>query len=229
VDEREGLLARMRRLGLSGGQDDPPADPPAGDPPADPPQAGTDQPPAGDPAASGAGSEPDADDQSKANREAARYRRALRDAEKQLEAARAELSKLADEKKTEAERERDKRIAAEARIQEMEAKTRDAEVRHAVLLTASKLGVHDPEDAFRLIDRGELSFDDQGMPENIEEVLKDLIKRKPYLVGATSPNGSPANPASNGHGRGLTLDDVKKMTPEQVAANWDAAKQAVSQ
>lgn len=81
----------------------------------------------------------------------------------------------------------------------------------AVQLAAGKLGIRDPEVAATLI-REKLEIGDDGAPTNADELLKDLLKAKPYLkaeeqqqqqqqpkpnTGATNAGrGTPANPAS---------------------------------
>ena len=64
----------------------------------------------------------------------------------------------------------------------------------AIQLEAQKLGIVDPEVAATLV-AGKLEFDADGSPNNVEPLLRDLVKAKPYLV-AQAQQGSqqPATP-----------------------------------
>lgn len=84
---------------------------------------------------------------------------------------------------------------------------------------ASKLGFLDPDDAWRLIDLADVEFDEAGTPANIDKLLKGILSRKPYLGGRVGSGTSPTNPpAGRSSADQLTAEDLKKMTPEQVAA-----------
>jgi len=68
---------------------------------------------------------------------------------------------------------------------------------------AAKLGIIDPDAAVRLID-DEFEVDDEGNVTNAEELLKALLKNKPYLAGTPAPTPAspqarqaPATPAMN--------------------------------
>lgn len=114
------------------------------------------------------------------------------DAKKDREARMTEQEKLkadllaAQEKATKAEKEQ-ARLAAEA--QEMLIKT-------AVLLAASVKGFHDPEDAWRHIDRSGLKVED-GKVTGADKALDELVKAKPYLTkkgGNGQALGTPGQP-----------------------------------
>lgn len=72
----------------------------------------------------------------------------------------------------------------------------------SVQIAAQQLGIRDPEVAATLI-RGQLDIDaETGKPTNADELLKDLLKNKPYLKidapaapPAARPNAGPTNPA----------------------------------
>jgi len=63
-----------------------------------------------------------------------------------------------------------------------------------VMLAASKLGIVDPDAAFRLLDTASLEFDDNGQPKDVERALKALLSNKPYLA-AGAGHASATNPA----------------------------------
>jgi hypothetical protein len=66
----------------------------------------------------------------------------------------------------------------------------------AIQLEAQRLGIVDPEVAATLI-RSQLDFDASGTPTNAADLLKDLVKAKPYLV-ATQAGQQPAPAATAG-------------------------------
>lgn len=92
---------------------------------------------------------------------------------------------------------------------------RDFTARTQVIEEARKAGFKvSPERVFALV-KGEIVFDDDGSPTNVGDVVAALAKDEPGMVGAA--NGSPTNP-DRSRGQGLTAADLKKMTPQQVAA-----------
>jgi hypothetical protein len=132
--------------------------------------------------------------------------KSLKGTSKELEAARAKLKEIEDAGKSEAERattraaeEEQKRVAAEQRAQ-------DLLIRLSVERAAGKLGFHDTDDAYRLIDRKAVELDDDGEPTNVEKLLADLAKAKPHLVKSedgekptrTATRSVPATPKPSG-------------------------------
>ncbi len=143
--------------------------------------------------------------------EAAEYRKKLRE----LEAK----AKADDEAKlSEAERLQKKLAELELGQAERERERQERTVKYEIRLAAQKMGVIDDDAAYRLLDPAALEFDDDGMPTNTERVLKDLIARRPYLVGGGS--SSAANPVTQRAGR-LTLEDVKKMSQDEINKRWE--------
>ncbi len=49
---------------------------------------------------------------------------------------------------------------------------------------ARKLAIVDEDAAYRLLDAARIEYDAGGNPSNVEALLKDLVKAKPYLVAA---------------------------------------------
>lgn len=88
-------------------------------------------------------------------------------------------------------------------------------VRYEVQIQASKLGIIDPDAAARLIDSSELDFDDNGIPTNAEDLLKKLLKNKPYLASktetpaASTGNRTPMLPAMNPGRTAITSPGTK--------------------
>lgn len=125
-------------------------------------------------------------------------------AEKEAEAAK----KAAEEAQlSEIERIKKQHTEAEQRIKQYQQQLVMAQVK----LAAKDKNIVDPDLAALAI-QDKLEMDENGMPTNLEKVLDDLIKNKPYLVKAepappaTSPAqtaptpNAPAIPAMN-HGR----------------------------
>lgn len=96
------------------------------------------------------------------------------------------------------------------------------------------LGIADPialADAVNIaLATAELAHDDAGKPTNADEVMKEIIKARPWLTvqqkPATSTAGGATNPgraaASN---TGLSWDAITKMTREQYAAREQEIQQ----
>lgn len=226
------MLERVLRLGISGGAPD------GGDPPADPSAgqgSGASEPeggkagnaPGGD-AGKGKSQDPPKDPALvAAENEAKKLRHEKRQAEWYAAEAAEKLRQKELAELSEAEREKKARIEAETELKALRTSMVENEVRFAVLAEAAKLNVIDPEAAYRLIDR-EAVIIENGKPTNVAEVVKALVEKAPYLLKAGNGSGSgPANPATP-QGRKLTPEDVKKMTAEEVARNWDDAKAAVA-
>ena len=58
----------------------------------------------------------------------------------------------------------------------------------------------DPDDAMAHIDLADIAFDEDGRPTNIEQLLSDLAKRKPYLLQPQDrprPQGVPPTPSAD--------------------------------
>lgn len=85
-------------------------------------------------------------------------------------------------------------------------------LRYEAQLAANKLHIVDPDAAVKLMDWSTLEYDDAGQPTNIETVLKDLLKTRPYLAAqAAAPQASPTNPA-----RTQTAAGSRTYTVEQL-------------
>jgi len=122
--------------------------------------------------------------------EAAEYRRRLRELEQAVK--QHEEAKLSETERLQ------KRLAELEREQATWQRERqERTLKYETMLAASKLGIVDPEAAWRLLDISKLEFDEDGTPQKIEQALKDLLKAKPYLAGQPpAVAGSPTNPAT---------------------------------
>ena len=98
-------------------------------------------------------------------------------------------------------------------------------VRYEVEKQALKAGVRPEaaEDVAKLLDWSELEFDGDGLPKNAEDVLKKLLKNKPYLTPQSQeapPNSSPAQPGTPtipamNPGRSSIPSPTNKLPPGQ--------------
>lgn len=148
--------------------------------------------------------------------EAADKRAKLKKHEDDAKAANdAKLAEQGDFKKLFEEREQEVKDLKKAR--------QDDSIRTAVILSAAKAGVADPEDAYKLADLSAVKVEGSGVT-GVAEAIAALIAAKPYLVKLTSsapadpppsPRVSPTNP---GGGPQMKADDLKKLTPQQIAA-----------
>lgn len=123
--------------------------------------------------------------------EAAEYRKRLRELKqtvKQHEEAKLSESERLQKRLAELEREQ----AAYQRERQ------ERTLKYETMLAASRLGIVDPDAAYRLLDVASIEFAEDGTPKNLEAALFELVKAKPYLVAQSS--GSPTNPARTGAG-----------------------------
>lgn len=117
---------------------------------------------------------------------------------KELEEKKRALSAYEQEKLSEKERLERKLAELEQANASLLTEIQQARLQSAIERHAARLGIVDPEAAAVLIDRAAVEFDEDGRPANVEALLKDLIKAKPYLARPAAPSaGLPANPASN--------------------------------
>jgi len=80
-------------------------------------------------------------------------------------------------------------------------------IRAEVKLRATELGIVDDDAAFALMDRSEVSVDDQGRVQGVEAALKSLLETKPYLKKQDSNRSG-----EDFHGGGSCQPDVEKMS-----------------
>lgn len=140
----------------------------------------------------------DAEYVKKLRAEAAEYRRRLRELEQVVK--QHEESKLSETERLQ------KRLAELEREQAAWQRERqERTLKYETMLAASRLGIVDPEAAYRLLDLAKLEFDEDGNPRNLDKALQELLKAKPYLAGhAAAVAGSPTNPVT-GQQRGAFL------------------------
>jgi len=191
--------------------DPPKADPPPKqDPPADPPAkkdpAKGEDPPKADPPAK-------TYTQADFDRAIAK---AVKDAEKKAAEAEAK-AKLSEDEKLKAENE------------ELRNSIRMRDARDAVGEALQKAGAKSPALLFKSV-QDQLEFDDKGKIANLDTLVADLAKDFPEQFGTPKPeDGIDAGAGQGQKGTSLTLAQLEKMTPQEIAKlPWDDVKAAMA-
>lgn len=138
--------------------------------------------------------EEDEDDDTKLSRperQAARYRIKLREAEAREAKLEQRLRAIEDKDKPKDEIVTRELTEAKAKAEQLEADKRDLLLRVA-FLSANVVEWVDPDDALRLIDLSELDVSDDGTVDKRElrAALRDLARRKPHLVKKATKKAS---------------------------------------
>lgn len=137
----------------------------------------------------------------KLRQEAAEYRKRLRELEQTVK--QHEEAKLSETERLQ------KRLAELEREQAAWQRERqERTLKYETMLAASRLGIVDPEAAYRLLDLTKLEFDEDGNPKNLDKALQELVKAKPYLAGGQVMSGSPTNPATGQPRGGFTAEQL---------------------
>lgn len=133
--------------------------------------------------------------------------------------ASGKVKEFEQEKLTETEKAKAQAEEAKAQLEQLKAEARQARAKAAITARAAKEGV-DPDLAGRLID---VEFDDAGKPQGLDAAFAQLLKDHPYLkTGFSSSNTNPQRKA------GLTIEEVRKMTTDQINARWDEVQKVLS-
>lgn len=180
------------------------ADPQAGKTEDPQPQAGTTTTP--EPQA-GEGSETISLDEAKKLRsEASNLRKRL----KEFEALNTELKTFKDQKEAESLSAQEKQALAQKKIEQQLSEhqsqnsdlirqLQESRINNEVFKQSNKLNIIDIDAASKLIDASRIDYDESGNPTNIDSLLKELVKARPWLVskppiqssgGATNPSRS---------------------------------------
>lgn len=124
----------------------------------------------------------------KLSAEAAAYRRKVRELEAKLK--QYEEAQLSEQEKLQ------RRLAELERQQaEWERQRQETVLRYETMLAAQRMGIVDPDAAWRLIDMNAIEFDEDGNPSNLDAVLRALVQERKWLAGGAQISAS--NPATN--------------------------------
>src|SRR5436853_1313439 len=171
-------------------------------------------------------------------RELDRLKASLKRANAEAKSHREQATELAKFKeKTEAEKlsENEKRDLARANLEKqlataqserdaLTSQLREERIGREVLKQASKLNIVDVDAATKLLDWSEIEYDDNGAPTNITDLLKQLVKDKPWLLvqgkAAPTSSGGATNPSRSqtSGNQPLTWEAITQMAskdPEQ--------------
>lgn len=202
-----------------------PATPPTGQP-TDP---GTQQQP---PAVVDASRTFDAKYVEQLRQEAAGHRTKATGLQTEVDALKAEVTKYKEFMPTQVAELETKITALTEVASKSAADAQDANLKYAVAVEAQQQGYVDPEAALALLDKGKLVWEN-GTPKNVAALLTELLVAKPYLKAAPSapliPNAGPTNPGAAHGSPPLTLDDIKKMKPNEINARWTEVAAVMAQ
>lgn len=118
----------------------------------------------------------------------------IRDARKEAADFRTKLQKIEDKDKTESERLTSRLETLEKDNEAKAAALRERDARETVRDAATKAGASDPNLIYRTV-KGDIEFDADGAPTNVESVIKDLKQTAPQLFRKST------GPADAGGGR----------------------------
>jgi len=115
-----------------------------------------------------------------------------------------EQAQLSDTQKLEARASEAERVAADAANQ-----IAAAMIASEVKVRASQLGVVDPDAAYLLLDKANVSYSEENGVTGVDDALTQLLEDKPYLKG--SPNRTPnLNPQSGEPAPSLRLSEDQR-------------------
>ena len=144
------------------------------------------------------------DEARKLRSEAANLRKRL----KELDSAHTELKTFKEQSEAAKLSDAEKQVLAQKKLEQQLAdhqsqnsgllrQLQEARITNEVFKQASKLSIIDVDAASRLIDGSRIEYDDNGNPTNVEVLLKDLAKARPWLVGKqqVQSSGGATNPS----------------------------------
>lgn len=114
------------------------------------------------------------------------------------------------------------------RAEAAEQQARDISIRAQLERQARAAGVVDEDAVVRLLDMAALKIGDDGVVQNADKAIDALVQAKPWLkpTATAPPSAGVTNPPA-GNRTTLTRDEVRKMTPEQINANWPMVEAAL--
>jgi hypothetical protein len=158
---------------------------------------------------------------------------ARREAEKRAREFAKDKAKLEQRLQEIADKDLDEQTKKDRRLSELEAeRTVLLQERQRTMVTMEvnrlqpKMGLVDVDAASRLLDWEQIEYGDDGKPSNVEDLLRGLLKDKPYLGGQRPIPSGTINPAGGTTGAlppRLTAEELEAaktygMTPERYAA-----------
>jgi len=143
---------------------------------------------------------------------------------KQAESADAEALIKAHRERQQAEMSELERAQAQnAELKQQLAQAAEAQkalaLQSEIVSESARLGIVDADAAYKLLDKTAIEYDEAGKPRNVEALLRELLKSKPYLAGVGG--SSVMNPEKT---QMFTREQIEKMSTAEINKNWDAIK-----
>lgn len=131
---------------------------------------------------------------------------------------RTESEKLTDTEKREAAQKKLEQQLSEhqARNNELLRAYQDERLNSEVLRQASKLNIIDTDAAAKLIDASRIEYDESGRPTNVPELLKELAKERPWLVGSTQRQQTSGGATNPSRGQTSGLQNITKEEAQRI-------------
>lgn len=97
-----------------------------------------------------------------------------------------------ESEKTELQRAQELAAEREKQIQGLQSAQKALATQNEVQLKAIKLGIVDPDAAYKLLNKEALEYGEDGKPTNAEALLVAMLKERPYLAGGSASAMNPA-------------------------------------
>jgi hypothetical protein len=143
----------------------------------------------------------------------------------------AELKQFKDAQLTEQQKLEQRAAELEKQANQTTEELRQERAHREVERQARKLNLVDEETALALV-QSRIEYDDAGKPTNVEALLTQLAKDKPFLVGTDAGSAAAARPSSSAANPNRGASAAGTFTTTQIAdrafyeANRDAILQA---
>ena len=140
---------------------------------------------------------------------------------KEAAPAAAKLAELEQSQLSEIERVTNAAQEAEARASALAEKATAALVRSAVVSSATRHQVIDPDAVLAFIDRQALTIGDDDSVSGVDEAVKAVLAAKPYLVAKSNPAPGAADGGPQGKSASAyTREDIAKLDPSERTRLW---------
>ncbi len=160
------------------------------------------------------------DEFNRLRREQADTAKAARQAQREAKSARERERKEAGQYDEILAEKDDEVSAAGARAEAAEYQLDQFQRRTRINASAQRLHFKDPQDAVMFLDE-----DDTEDDVSTERALKRLAREKPYLIDTRRASGAPIG---GENGMSISMEDIKKMSQEEINARWEEVQQSLS-
>lgn len=94
-------------------------------------------------------------------------------------------------------------------VAQQQERLRQGEVRYAVAVESARMGIVDPEAAYRLLDTEDIDFDSKtDKPTNVKEALTALVRERPWLRQTQQRGGSADGGAGGNRPPTVGMNDI---------------------